>query len=69
MPGVERLQREGDGVTLYSSDTGATLSALTALAAGGRTDIDGLTVIDGLHVRRPTLEDVFLLLTGRHIRD
>ena len=63
VPGVERLQREGDGVTLYSSDTGSTLSALTALAAGGRIDIDGL------HVRRPTLEDVFLRLTGRHIRD
>jgi hypothetical protein len=27
------------------------------------------TDIDGLHVRRPTLEDVFLRLTGRHIRD
>ena len=63
VPGVERLQREGDGVTLYSSDTGATLGALTALAAGGRIDIDGM------HVRRPTLEDVFLRLTGRHIRD
>ena len=63
VPGVERLQREGDGVTLYSSDTGATLSALTAMAAGERIDIDGL------HVRRPSLEDVFLRLTGRHIRD
>lgn len=61
--GVERLQREGDGLTLYSSDSGATLSALTAMAAAGRIDIDGL------HVRRPTLEDVFLRLTGRHIRD
>ncbi|MCY4377455.1 MAG: hypothetical protein OXC31_27165 [Spirochaetaceae bacterium] len=50
-------------MTLYSSDTGASLSALTSLAAAGRTDIDGL------HVRRPTLEDVFLRLTGRHIRD
>ena len=50
-------------MTLYSSDTGATLSALTAMAAGERIDIDGL------HVRRPSLEDVFLRLTGRHIRD
>ena len=63
VPGVERLQREGDELTLYSSDAGATLSALTAMAAAGRIDIDGL------HVRRPTLEDVFLRLTGRHIRD
>ena len=63
VPGVERLQREGDGLTLHSSDAGATLSALTAMAAAGRIDIDGL------HVRRPTLEDVFLRLTGRHIRD
>lgn len=63
VPGVERLQREGGALTLYSSDTGATLTALTAMATAGRTSIDGL------HVRRPTLEDVFLRLTGRHIRD
>lgn len=63
VPGVERLQREGGALTLYSSDTGATLTALTAMATAGRTSVDGL------HVRRPTLEDVFLRLTGRHIRD
>ena len=63
IPGVKRLQRENGALTLYSSDTGATLTALTAMAAAGRTSIDGL------HVRRPTLEDVFLRLTGRHIRD
>lgn len=63
VPGVERLQREGGALTLYSSDTGATLTALTAMATAGRTSIDGL------HVRRPTLEDVFLRLTGRRIRD
>ena len=63
LPAVERIQTEGDNVTLYSSGTGLTLSALTSLAATSRTQIDAL------HVRRPTLEDVFLRLTGRHIRD
>ena len=63
LAGVERLEREGGALTLYSSDTAATLTALIAMATAGRIDIGGL------HVRRPTLEDVFLRLTGRRIRD
>ncbi len=58
-PGV----REGEHVTVYSEDTTATLSHLTSLS-----ETDGLK-FDDLHVRRATLEDVFLKLTGKRIRE
>jgi ABC-2 type transport system ATP-binding protein len=50
-------------VTLYTADSPATLGALTRLADSGRIRFDSL------NVRRATLEDVFLKLTGRLIRE
>ncbi|TAK28550.1 MAG: ABC transporter ATP-binding protein [Chloroflexota bacterium] len=50
-------------VTLYSADVPATLSALMALASSSGV------VLNNLEVRRATLEDVFLKLTGRRIRE
>jgi ABC-2 type transport system ATP-binding protein len=58
-PGV----REGEHVTLYTDDTTGTLGGLTDLAEAGTIKFDAL------HVRRATLEDVFLKLTGKRIRE
>jgi len=55
--------REGNRVTLYTTDTTATLSGLTHLADSGAIRFDAL------YVRRATLEDVFLKLTGKRIRE
>ncbi len=64
LPGVTRPgMRENGHVTIYTDDTTATLSGLTDLAETGRIRFDAL------NVRRATLEDVFLKLTGKHIRE
>jgi len=64
LPGVSRLAREQDGPTLlYTADVPATISAVLALA-----DDRGLEPRN-LGVRNPSLEDVFLDLTGRALRD
>jgi ABC-2 type transport system ATP-binding protein len=64
LPGViGPAVREGKHVTLYTTDTTATLSGLTHLADSGAIRFDAL------YVRRATLEDVFLKLTGKRIRE
>jgi ABC-2 type transport system ATP-binding protein len=64
LPGVSRQAvREAQQVTLYTTATTATLAALIDLAEAGRLHFDDL------HIRRATLEDVFLKLTGRRIRE
>lgn len=61
--GVIRTRRDGNIITLYTGDTTATLVGLTELAE------KGVIKFQDLHVRKATLEDVFLKLTGRRIRD
>ncbi len=56
-PLVDRLERSGDGLFAYARDAAPALAALQ--------NIPGLRV---LH-RRANLEDVFLKLTGRALRD
>ncbi|MFQ5407920.1 MAG: ABC transporter ATP-binding protein [Anaerolineales bacterium] len=63
LPAVTRTRREGSRVTLFTTDAMATLGGLTRLAAAGTIQFDGL------NVRRATLEDVFLKLTGKRIRE
>lgn len=64
LPGVSGpAVREGKRVTMYTTDTTATLSGLTRLADSGAIHFDALSV------RRATLEDVFLKLTGKRIRE
>jgi ABC-2 type transport system ATP-binding protein len=63
MPGVQRASRDGGLVTLYSLDTPRTMEALLEAAQQDRLHFDDL------RVRSATLEDVFLKLTGRRIRD
>ncbi len=64
LPGVTRpAVREGQRVTLYTASTTATLAALLEQAQ------TGALLFDDLRLRRATLEDVFLKLTGRRIRE
>jgi ABC-2 type transport system ATP-binding protein len=61
--GVEKVTHESDETILYTSDVPQTVGAL--LKQGDELGIEGLDVA----VRRPTLEDVFIELTGRQLRD
>jgi ABC-2 type transport system ATP-binding protein len=63
LPGVKRASRDGGLVTLYSLDAPRTLDRLLDAAQ------DSQLHFDDLRVRSATLEDVFLKLTGRRIRD
>jgi ABC-2 type transport system ATP-binding protein len=63
LPLVADVQIENDRTTLYSSGVPQTIEALTKLAAAHNDGLSGLTV------RQATLEDVFLHLTGRRIRE
>jgi ABC-2 type transport system ATP-binding protein len=55
--------RENGHVTIYTEDAALTLGGLTDLAEAGTIRFDDL------HLRRATLEDVFLKLTGKRIRE
>ena len=61
LPGVTHLRHDGPEVTLYTTDAPATLADLVSR--------NGSVGLSDLHVRRATLEDVFLKLTGRRLRD
>jgi len=64
LPGVRRVVHEEETATLlYTSDVASTVGAL--LAMGEERGTEAL----GLGIRSPSLEDVFLALTGRAIRD
>ena len=64
LPHVRRVRREADGrVVLYSTKSSATLAALIREAESRGWDLEEL------HVQRATLEDVFLALTGRELRE
>jgi ABC-2 type transport system ATP-binding protein len=63
LTGVTKAIREGDEVILYTSDIPAAISALLLLTAARSA------TLSELYVRQATLEDVFLKLTGKRIRD
>jgi len=63
LPAVVSVKDDGREVLLYTGDVGATIGALLAL-----TERRGLDP-QNLAIRRATLEDVFLDLTGRALRD
>ncbi len=58
--GVTRIEHADGRTTLYTSQVGLTVESLLALVDGA---------IDDFTVRQATLEDVFLKLTGRRIRE
>ncbi len=60
---VGRVAREVDETVLYTADVPATIGDL--LRVSDELGLEGLDI----SVRRPTLEDVFLELTGRALRD
>ena len=60
---VTSVKDDGDAVLLYSTDVAATVGSLLAL-----TESHGAEP-QNLGIRRATLEDVFLDLTGRALRD
>lgn len=63
MAGVVNVTAEDGRVTVYSEDVPATMAALLAQREGGNTALRDLSV------HGATLEDVFLKLTGRALRD
>ncbi|MFC1935055.1 ATP-binding cassette domain-containing protein [Chloroflexota bacterium] len=64
-PGSTQVTIDGGEVIIYSTNIPATMSALLQFAESG----DLMAHLEGLHVREATLEDVFLKLTGRRIRE
>ena len=63
LPDVVSVKHDDGAVLLYTSDVASTIGALLAL-----TESRGVEP-HNLGVRRATLEDVFLDLTGRALRD
>jgi ABC-2 type transport system ATP-binding protein len=63
LPGVERVVWEEEEVVLYSTTPVETIQALSTLSRRGEIELRDLTM------RRVSLEDVYLLLTGRRIRE
>jgi ABC-2 type transport system ATP-binding protein len=63
LPAVVEVKEDATETLLYTRDVGPTIGALLALA-----DARGLEPAN-LAIRRATLEDVFLDLTGRALRD
>lgn len=63
LPGLERVTREGPKTILMTQRLDETLAALAEWARGQGVPLTGLAT------RSATLEDVFLQLTGRSLRD
>ena len=60
---VSRAEKSPDGFTLYTRDENATLQGLVRLA-----DKQGFR-LTSIRTESPNLDDVFLTLTGREIRE
>lgn len=60
--GVERIEKNGDDVTLYGSEQAMLAGVVNYLQANGIT-------YDNLRVVRPSLEDVFLSITGARVNN
>ncbi len=63
LPGVREVRREGAAFTLVVEDTQASVGALLAHLAQVEVQLESL------QTHAPTLEDVFVALTGKHLRD
>jgi ABC-2 type transport system ATP-binding protein len=63
LSGVTRVLTENGSVTLFSTEVPVTVTELLTLSRAGGFALDHFTV------RGATLEDLFLRLTGRRIRD
>jgi len=65
LPGITRVATDGNEVVLYSGDIPVTMSAVLRLVE--EKNLTGQ--LKDLHVREASLEDVFLEMTGRRIRE
>jgi ABC-2 type transport system ATP-binding protein len=63
LPGVERVRRRGDARLLTVDEPHVSVPALLALLQSAGAELTSLTT------HRATLDDVFLALTGRGLRD
>ncbi len=63
LPGVTSTAEEGEEIIIYTNNIPAAISALLNLASASQTEIHDMSI------RQATLEDVFLKLTGKRIRD
>ena len=63
LPAVTSVKEDADEVLIYTRDPGRTVGGLLDLADARRVEPQNLAI------RRATLEDVFLDLTGRALRD
>lgn len=62
LEGVTRVERSGERIVVYGRGDGLVGAVVNALTAGGFQ-------IRDLRTEQPTLEDVFLALTGREMRE
>jgi ABC-2 type transport system ATP-binding protein len=62
VPGVARVERMGERVVVYGQKDGLVGGVVNALEAGG-------VRYGNLRTEQPALEDVFLALTGKEMRD
>jgi len=60
---ITKAIKEGDDIILYTNNIPAAISALLDLASANSSELSEL------FIRQATLEDVFLKLTGKRIRD
>jgi ABC-2 type transport system ATP-binding protein len=63
LPDVSKVIKEGDDIIVYTNNIPSVISSLLGLASKRSTELSELSV------RQATLEDVFLKLTGKRIRD
>ncbi|MFT5285875.1 MAG: ABC-2 type transport system ATP-binding protein, partial [Planctomycetota bacterium] len=63
LSGVSEVRREAGSIVLSVTDTQVAIAALYQ-----HMNANDLALLD-LHTHRATLEDVFVSLTGRHLRD
>ncbi len=63
LPGVQAARRSGPGFALTVEQTHVAIPALLELLAARRLPLEALST------HRATLEDVFVTLTGRRLRD
>jgi ABC-2 type transport system ATP-binding protein len=61
LPGVESVEVRGDEILAATADGPATVSPIAVALAGDGVRVRSLTL------REPTLDDVFLTLTGQHL--
>jgi ABC-2 type transport system ATP-binding protein len=63
LPDVSKAIKEGDDIIVYTNNIPSAISGLLGLASQRSAELSELSV------RQATLEDVFLKLTGKRIRD